>query len=824
MEISYGKLLWWIIKNRVRYPKFKKKCMYHSEPNLIYGLTDHPLDYNATAVFDIFTIIRKFLARKPISILKIKLKEKNRNSFIFQAKGYNIIQNRNLNIDYLEYLTDEKVKFTDCTLQIDVLTETTYRLRLAMKDKVPLHNTPMLCADITYESLKTKFEELDGKYIISTSAIQIHVFKEDFKIQIYDHNGHIITESGSKTHDEFATATDAFPLGFVKNRKPKRMYAVENFNLYPNESIFGLGEKYGALNRVGQNISLWHLEGTGNTTSRAYKHIPFYLSSRGYGVFFNDYNPMTFWIGTKEVSKLQMAVENDIIDYFFFYGPTPKKILKNYSALTGRASIPPRWSFGVWMSRLSYGSQKEVIDLANRIRKEKYPCDIIHIDTNWFTHEWACDWQFDKTRFPNAELMVKTCSDLGFKISLWQCPYVNDSLALSKEGKKEKIFAKNRGPFMFLYFGPHHVIDFSKQKSIEWYQDKITSLFKLGAKIIKADFGEQIEPHQKFMQYSGREMHNLFPLLYNKAVFEATEDHFGKGEALIWARSAYAGSQRYPVHWSGDNSSNFPNMLCSLRGGLSLGLCSFTFWSQDVGGFMGIPDDKLYIRWVELSLFQSHFRFHGCSPKFREPWNYSKETQDIVRKLLELRYQFVPYLYSESIKAAQNGHPLMRTLFFDHSDDPNCYHIEDQYMSGEILLIAPLLTEEDSRQMYIPSGEWYDFWTGESIKGPVWINMENIPIDKIPILVKAGTILPLGEKMQYISDEIPNKLTLLAYPNLDGKMKYELHDELGEILFDGHIEGDIFKVKVSYIPLDRPKLELEIQTPPILNIKQTEII
>lgn len=798
--------------------------MYLSEPNLTLGLTDHPLDKNASPVINVLSLVDIWLARTPISILKTELRTREKNAFIFEAYGYDIIHKRNFDVDYVKYFTDEKTKSTKCALQIDILTSTTYRFRLTMKEEVPTHDTPMVYSDITDETVKVTLEEFDEKYVISTPDLHLHVYRENFRVEIYDSDGVLITESGSKTHNEFFTATDSFPLGFIRNKKPKGLYAVENFNLYPGESIFGLGEKFGPLNRVGQTVSLWTIDGIGNTTNRAYKHIPFFLSSRGYGVFFNDYNPMTFWVGTREVSKVIMASESDIVDYYFFYGPSPKQVLQSYTDLTGKPSTLPRWSFGTWMSRLSYGSQEEVLDVARRLRKDKFPCDVIHIDTKWFTHEWACDWRFDEARFPDPAAMFRACADLGFKISLWQIPYVMNSLDVSKEGRAKGVFAKNHGPFIFLTLGPARVIDFSKTEGVDWYKEKLKPLFELGAKVMKVDFGEQIESHQEFAKYSGREMHNLYPLLYNKAAFEVTEETLGDGQAVIWARSAYAGSQRYPVHWSGDNSSNYSNMLPSIRGGLSLGLCGFTYWSQDVGGFVGIPDDKLYIRWTALCIFQSHIRFHGCAPKFREPWNYSPEAQDVVRKLLEYRYQLIPYLFSEGIKAGREGLPLMRPLLLEFPDDPTSYSIEDQFCSGTNLLVAPLFSEQDFRRVYLPPGEWYNFWTGESTNGPAWMQYEDVPLDQIPVFVKAGTLLPLGEIMQFVPEDPPMRLILCAYPNSDGIVEYTLHDEIGSIRFQGVMNADKIRIEISCFPEDRPVPEFECRLLPSHTSVEVEII
>ncbi len=265
-----------------------------------------------------------------------------------------------------------------------------------------------------------------------------------------------------------------------------------------------------------------------------------------------------------------------------------------------------------------------------------FPCDVIHIDTGWFKRDWHCDWEFDKKRFSDPERMFKEAREKGFRISLWQEPYVIKDTDIWREAKKKKVLAKNKAPFLFQLRYPASVIDFSNPKAVDWYKGLLKRLLDMGASAIKVDFGEGIEPAMKFLKYDGRQMHNLFPLLYNKAAFEITKEVTNDG--VIWARSAYAGSQRYPIHWSGDNSANHENMLCSLRGGLSLGLCGFSFWSQDTGAFVGTPTDELYIRWTQLSIFQSHIRFHGAPPRYREPWNYEPETQRIVRNFLNLRY------------------------------------------------------------------------------------------------------------------------------------------------------------------------------------------
>ncbi|MFX0103589.1 MAG: glycoside hydrolase family 31 protein, partial [Candidatus Hodarchaeota archaeon] len=512
-----------------------------------------------------------------------------------------------------------------------------------------------------------------------------------------------------------------------------------------------------------------------------------------------------------------MAIEGDLIDYYFIYGPDFKSILFSYTGLTGRSPVPPKWSFGVWMSRISYKSEEEVLSVAKRLRDEKYPMDVIHIDTNWFDRDWECDWKFSKERFPDPEGMCRKLDKMGFKISLWQTPYIVNTLKEYKEAKKKKIVGKNHGPFLFLVAFPSVPIDFSNPEGVKWYQEKLANLFKIGARVIKTDFGEAIEPHQEFLKYNGREMHNLYPLLYQKAAFEATKEFFGKG--IVWARSAYAGCQRYPVHWSGDSSSQFEEMLNVLRGGLSLGLCGFTYWSQDVGGFIVSPTDQLYIRWTQFSVFNSHIRYHGSPPRYREPWNYSKETQRITREFLNLRYRLIPYIYSEARHASERGLPMLAPMVLEFQHDRTTFNIEDQFMFGRFLLIAPILTREnEERQVYLPKGKWYDFWSLEQHKGPAWINCE-CQIDMMPIFIREGAILPMGPLMQFVDEKELKSIELIITSVESEKLDYiiAMDDDQDISVLIEHNQ-DILIIKIS-----RDIEEIVVKVPAISGIKEIKV-
>ncbi len=763
------------IRQRLRYPFLKGK-IGELEPNVFFSFTDHPLDIDGTAMTLPFTVFRKHRRRSARSVLRVELAARTGNSFLFKAKGYNVFKIKNIKtMNRHEYLVNDRTPYRELALSIDFLRDDTYRLRLSPGSEVPANETPMLYRDITEPETEVHAVEDDEKYALTTKRLSLHVYKTGFRIEVYDAAGTLITESGGQTKCEFPTPFDSFPLGFIRDGRSGREYGVESFVLYPGEAIYGLGERFGPVNRVGQSLGMWNFTGYGNTSGRVYKNIPFFMSTRGYGVFINESRPITFWIGTKETCKNQFAVEGELIDYFFFFGPSFKRILHLYTALTGKAALPPLWSFGTWMSRISYFSQAQVYAVMGKLREMRFPTDVIHIDTGWFEKDWRCDWRFDPVRFPDPETMFAEAHRRGFRICLWQIPHVIDETDVYDEAKKKGALAKNNGPFAFLYTYSAHLIDFSNPDAVSWYQGLLAPLLEMGADTIKTDMGEQVEPSMRFALYDGRQMHNLFPLLYQKAAFEVIERVLGAGNAVIWARSAYAGAQRYPVHWSGDNSSNHENLLSCLRSGLSLGLSGFTFWSQDTGGFVGLPSDEVYIRWVQLSVFQSHFRFHGNPPHYKEPWNFMLETQRIVRKYLEFRYRLIPYLYSESESAARNGLPLLQHMVIEFQDDPTVYHIEDQFMCGRSLLVAPILEKNDTRSVYLPGGGWYDLWTGGRMEGPRWMKVK-AGIGKIPVYIREGTVLPLAKAVQHTGELSLDNMTLRVYPDGEGKASCRLRN------------------------------------------------
>jgi len=793
--ISKSRVVVNMIREFLRHPFLKASgVLGEAEPNVYFGYTDHPLDRSSTAYLTPYGYLGKHAGKKARCVLQVSLKERQGNSFVFAARGYNIYKIADITGNYSQtYKITPDTPYREMILRLDFLQEGVYRVRLAEGPAVPENNTPMVVKSISDPGLALQMQEEPDRYLLSSPALRLAIYKDHFRIEISDARGSLITTSGGQTRNMFPIAIDAFPLGFIKTKEIPRSYGVENFVLAPGEAVFGLGEQYGSVNKVGGTIGFWNTEGSGNTSGRNYKHIPFFMSTQGYGVFINESRPITCWVGSRETCTHQIAIEGDLIDYYFMYGPAFTTILNIYTDLTGKAAVPPKWSFGTWVSRMTYFSQTEVMEVAKKLREMRFPSDVIHIDTGWFERDWVCDWRFDKQRFPDPERMFREARQMGFRICLWQMPYVIEGTDVYREAQKRKFLAKKKGPFLFVFAFPASPIDFSNPKAVEWYQGKLRHVLRMGPSALKADFGEGIEPSMRFQKYDGRQMHNLYPLLYNRAAFDAVKETTGEG--IIWARSAYAGSQRYPVHWSGDNSANFENLLSCLRGGLSLGLSGFTFWSQDTGGFVGIPADGLYIRWTQLAVFQSHMRFHGTQPRFREPWQFGPETQRIVRNYLELRYRLIPYLYTEAQVAAAGGLPLLRHLVIDFQGDPTVYNIEDQFMTGRALLVAPILTRNNSRRVYLPAGIWYDFWTSERIEGGRWITRE-ADIETIPVYVRGGTILPLAVPAQCTDHLTAAGFTLKIYPDEQDEAAGEIVDGRHHVSLEARRKEQAIEVRV----------------------------
>ena len=550
-------------------------------------------------------------------------------------------------------------------------------------------------------------------------------------------------------YDMFSPARhDAFALAFVE-RKGKAARATLSFHAKADECFYGTGERFAKMDLSGKTIQLRNQDAQGVNNRRAYKNIPFYLSSENYGLFLHTSSFAKFSLADHSTRSAQIMVNEALIDCFIIGGETPEEILFGYRQLSGFPSMPPLWSFGVWMSRMTYFSADEVKQICDRLREEDYPCDVIHLDTGWFETDWLCEWKFNEERFPEPEKFIRDLKSKGYRVSLWQLPYIAYTARQYKEATENNYISKSekkiQGASNFSVQDYAGAIDFTYDKAVEWYKNLLKELLDMGVVCIKTDFGEDIHLDAAYHSMSPGKLHNLYPLLYQKAADEITKEITGDG--IIWARAGWAGCQRYPLHWGGDSACSWDGMAGSLKGGLHLGLSGFGFWSHDVPGFHGVPNfmnsvlpDDIYVRWTQFGVFSSHLRYHGSAK--REPWYYPKIAH-IIKKWWKLRYKLIPYIVEQSEKTTRTGFPVLRPLIMQHPDDKTCRHIDDQYYFGDNMLVAPVMNAENKRDIYLPEGKWVHFFSGEVYEGRQWLRDQYVPLEEMPVFVKCGASIPM---------------------------------------------------------------------------------
>lgn len=601
---------------------------------------------------------------------------------------------------------------------------------------LPLDDHDSLMLENNNEINSVKKEAIENGVRFTTKALEVEIKFSPFSIIIRDKDGKILTKTLNSEDGKCLLNCNPLPFSYVRTVSDLKKYAAASFSVFPNEHFYGCGESFTKLDKTGQKVVLWTKDAHGVQSQDMYKPIPFYMSSRGYGIFTHTSAPVTFDFGYNYQEAQTIFIGEEDVDLFVIAG-TPKEILESYTEITGKSQVPPLWSFGLWMSRITYESESQVREVAAKLKEYEIPCDVIHLDTGWFEHDWRCDYQFSHSRFDDPEKMIQDLKGDGYHICLWQLPYFTPNNVLYKEVVENGFAVVNSDGRLPT---DDAILDFSNPEAVKWYQNKLKQLLELGVSAIKVDFGEAAPLNGVFHSgKSGMLEHNLYPLRYNKAASDIIKEV--TGEPVIWARSAWAGSQRYPLHWGGDAENTNMGMLASLRGGLSFGMSGFTYWSHDVGGFVQKSPEEIYKRWGFMGIFTSHMRCHGAPPK--EPWCYSKEFLELFRKQLNFRYRLMPYIYAQSIKSAEKGYPMMRAMFLEFPGDKNCLELEDQYMFGDNILVAPLFEDNaKGRDVYLPSGKWMDILSKKCYEGGRW---HTIPAGELCgiALVKEGSVIPM---------------------------------------------------------------------------------
>ena len=584
----------------------------------------------------------------------------------------------------------------------------------------------------------------EEKLTVTSGGLTLEVGKKNWYMA-YRRGNEVITRSAAK--DLACMKTDWKGDAYDKGDGTET-YMRQQLTMGVGELIYGLGERFTAFTKNGQSVAIWNEDG-GTSTYQSYKNIPFYISNKGYGVFVNHPEKVEFEIGTEQVTKTAFSVEGGYLDYYLFNGPSMKEVLERYTDLTGKPSLPAPWTFGLWLSTsfTTNYDEETVMSFVDGMLDRGIPLRTFHFDCFWMKEFHWTDFVWDSRVFPDPKGMLSRIKAKGLNICVWINPYIAQESCLFAEGMEKDYFVKrtNGDVWQWDMWQPGMaLVDFTNPDACTWYQEKLAGLLDMGVDCFKTDFGERIpvDGIEYFDHSDAKKMHNYYTYLYNKTVYDILEKKRGKGEAVLFARSATVGGQKFPVHWGGDCWSDYESMEESLRGGLSLLMSGFGFWAHDIGGFESTSTPDVYKRWVAFGLLSSHSRLHG-STSYRVPWAYDEEAVDVVRFFTRLKARLMPYLYKTAIQANKTGVPTMRSMVLEFTEDRTCHYVDKQYMLGDSLLVAPIFNEESLADYYLPAGRWTDFFTGEVKEGGRWIQEKHGYLS-VPLLVKENSIVAIG--------------------------------------------------------------------------------
>ena len=526
-------------------------------------------------------------------------------------------------------------------------------------------------------------------------------------------------------------------------------YINIQLNLAVGELVYGLGEHFTPFVKNGQVIDIWNEDG-GTASEQAYKNIPFYMTNRGYGIFINHTGKVSLEIGTEVVDKVQISVPGEELEIFFIYGANPREIIKRYTDFLGKPAKVPDWSFGLWLSTSFTTNYDEatVNSFLDGMAEREIPVSAFHFDCFWMKEFSWSDFEWDSAVFPDPAGLIKRLHGKGYRVCVWTNPYIAQMSSLFSEAKEKGYLIKRPDGSVWqwdLWQPGMAIVDFTNPDACSWYQSKLQKLIDIGVDSFKTDFGERIPTDVIYSDGSDPvRMHNYYPYLYNKTVFELLERKPNR-ETVVFARSATAGCQKFPIHWGGDNESTFESMAGTLRGGLSMALSGFGYWSHDIGGFEGTPNPDVFKRWVAFGLLSSHSRLHG-SASYRVPWLIDDEASVVTKFFTDLKISLMPYILKMSELVHTQGVPMMRPMMMEFPADPNCLYLDRQYMLGDSLLVAPIFNSDGVADFYLPEGRWISLITGESVTGGTW-RSEKHGYTSLPLYVRESSLIQNGAEL-----------------------------------------------------------------------------
>ncbi len=615
----------------------------------------------------------------------------------------------------------------------------------------------------TYEEpVNAVIEENDETVSFTSGKLTARVQKgENWRVDYVAEDGRVLTSSAFRG------------MGRALDKDTGKTYMSDSLMLDVGECVYGLGERFAAYVKNGQSIDMWNADG-GTASEQTYKNIPFYMTNRGYGVFVEDTSDVSFEVASEKVERVQFSAEGETIVYDVIYGGTPKAVLDGYTALTGRPALMPAWSFGLWLSTsfTTNYDEKTATSFIQGMADRDIPLSVFHFDCFWMKGFNWCDFTWDEETFPDPVGMLKRYHDRGLHLCCWINPYIGQASPLFREGMEHGYLLKKTNGDVWqtdLWQAGMGILDVTNPDARAWYCDHLRKILRMGVDCLKTDFGERI-PVRDIAYYDGKDplhMHNYYSFLYNKMVFDLLKEERGEGEAILFARSATAGSQQFPVHWGGDNSASYVSMAETLRAGLSMSHSGFGFWSHDISGFEQTAPADVYKRWAAFGLLSSHSRLHGSS-SYRVPWLFDEESCDVVRKFTRLKCRLMPYLYGAAVEAHEHGTPMMRPMMLEFPDDPACDTLDRQYMMGESLLVAPVFHADSHVDYYLPDGQWTSLLDGRKVQGGHW-QRETHDFLSLPLMVRPGTVLPMGKQDDRPDYDYTDGLELHVYQLAEGQ-------------------------------------------------------
>ena len=628
--------------------------------------------------------------------------------------------------------------------------------------------------DLNGQEVPFEVQITEEEAVMTSGAVTVRFDRQEGTYR-FEAAGKVITGCGFRN------------LGYIRyDKQPSTMFPQENYlserftpymvtelSLKAGERVYGLGEQFTSFTKNGQVVEMWNEDG-GTSSQVAYKSVPFYMTNEGYGIFVDHATPVSFEVASEKVEYVGFSVPGEELRYHFIYGPTPKEVLVRYTDMTGKPALPPAWSFGLWLttSFTTKYDEETTSSFIDGMAERDIPLRVFHFDSYWMKALHWCDYEWDDQTFSDVRAMLKRYKEeKGLKICVWINPYIAQGTPFFQEGMEKGYFVMRKdgkGAKQVDFWNPGiALVDFTNPAAKEWYIGKLRTLVDMGVDCFKTDFGERIPIDVAY--HNGADplsMHNYYTFLYNKAVFEMLKEVKGEEEAVLFARSATAGCQQFPVHWGGDCSASYPSMAETLRGGLSFAMSGFSFWSHDISGFEKTASPDIYKRWLQFGIFSSHSRLHG-SQSYRVPWLFDEEACDVARYFVNLKCRLMPYLYGQAVYSHETGIPMMRPMVLEFPEQMGVKDLDMQYMLGDSILVAPIFREDGVGEYYLPEGQWTHLISGEAREGGRWYR-KSYDYFSMPVFVRDNTLLAIGSNEKLPDYDYTKDLELHLYALSDG--------------------------------------------------------